>query len=61
MAKPAPYDEDTILSETISTLKTAAEAAEDPQDRQKYYDLLLKAIALSRKGRKTGRGSSFTI
>lgn len=57
----ADLDMDALLSETIEELKNAAGNAEDPSDRAKYYDLMLKAIALSRKVRKTGRGSSFNL
>ena len=58
MARDVPHDGNEILDEIIQDLRKCITDTKDPDEKAKYYDRLLKALAMRRKdsGGKKGRG-----
>ena len=56
--EPAPSDDVTILNEIIADIRARIKEDIDPDERNKLYDRLLKAVGMRRKesGGKKGRG-----
>jgi hypothetical protein len=54
-------DENAVLDEIILELRECVKATQDPDEKAKYYDRLLKALGMRRKDGSGKKGRGFDL